>query len=155
MKSIDRPEKNFYVLTMTLTHTHRYLIYSICSFLLKLIKEDLIQAILETAQQLVGIKIHLFSQASVPSPAPGAVVLRSLQGATSWRGTSGGLVGGWGSGVGEVGEVRVGGGVSPSEKEFRLCSCPELSSLTNVQLIATDIGVDKAFSECFLSLNKC
>ena len=85
---------------MTLTHTHRYLIYSICSFLLKLIKEDLIQAILETAQQLVGIKIHLFSQASVPSPAPGALVLRSLQGATSWRGTSGGLVGGWGSGVG-------------------------------------------------------
>ena len=54
-----------------------------------------------------------------------------------------------------MGEVRVGGGVSPSEKEFRLCSCPELSSLTNVQLIATDIGVDKAFSECFLSLNKC
>ena len=93
---------------------------------------------------LPGISIYwwfLFWQVSAPSLARGAVVLRSLPGATSLRGISGD-------------NKALCGGVSPSGKEFRLCSRPQLSSLTNVQLIVCDTGADKAFSECFLSLNK-
>ena len=92
-----------------------------------------------------GISIQwwfLLWQANAPSLARGAVVLRSLRGATSLHGISG------------DNKALCGERVSPSWKEFRLCSRPELSSLTNVQLIVGDTGADKAFSECFWSLNK-
>ena len=73
-----------------------------------------------------GISIQwwfLLWQANAPSLARGAVVLRSLRGATSLHGISG------------DNKALCGERVSPSWKEFRLCSRPELSSLTNVQLI--------------------